>query len=211
MQDHKVFARNKFGTFEVPKKFLNTHQNSPAAVAPKAVRQARRACVFPPWHDTRHSARTSWLICFPSRSYTNSSVYLLCITHISIECTHAARLVHVQVSNAHGWHGVRRMARANEQQKQQEKLLQQQKLKQKHKKEQRQQQKQKQERKREQQQNGGGEAGALSIDGVEARIPHQPLAHAAYTHAAYTRVHTASSHVTVCWLSPVLTAGPLCA
>ena len=46
MQDHKVFARhNKFGTFEVPKEFLNTHEKASAAVAPKAVRQARRACM----------------------------------------------------------------------------------------------------------------------------------------------------------------------
>eukprot|EP00964_Phaeocystis_antarctica_P133792 scaffold98023_cov84-Phaeocystis_antarctica.AAC.1 len=46
MQDHKVFARhNKFGTFEVPKEFLNTHEKASAAAAPKAVRQARRACM----------------------------------------------------------------------------------------------------------------------------------------------------------------------
>ena len=46
MQDHKVFARHKkFGTFQVPKEFLNTHEKAPAAVAPKAVRQARRACM----------------------------------------------------------------------------------------------------------------------------------------------------------------------
>jgi hypothetical protein len=50
MQDHTVFARNTFGTFEVPKEFLNTNKNAPAAVAPKEVlRQARRACVFPPY------------------------------------------------------------------------------------------------------------------------------------------------------------------
>ena len=40
MQDHRVFARNKFGTFEVPKEFLNT-----AAVTPKVVRQAREFCL----------------------------------------------------------------------------------------------------------------------------------------------------------------------
>ena len=46
MQDHKVFARhNKFGTFEVPKEFLNTHEKASVTVAPKAVRQARRACM----------------------------------------------------------------------------------------------------------------------------------------------------------------------
>ena len=79
------------------------------------------------------------------------------------------RLVHVQVSNAHGWHGARNMARANEQQKQQEKQKQQQKLKQKQQQQQKKQKKQK--RKEKQQQNGGGETGALSVDGVEARIP----------------------------------------
>ena len=48
MQDHKVFARhNTFGTFQVPKEFLNANKKAPAAVAPKkAVRQARRACMF---------------------------------------------------------------------------------------------------------------------------------------------------------------------
>ena len=46
MQDHKVFARhNKFGTFEVPKEFLNTNNN---ASAPKVVWQAREACMLPP-------------------------------------------------------------------------------------------------------------------------------------------------------------------
>ena len=46
MQDHKVFARhNKFGTFEVPKEFLNTNNNAPA---PKVVWQAREACMLPP-------------------------------------------------------------------------------------------------------------------------------------------------------------------
>ena len=169
-------------------------------------RRAGHACSLP---GTTHVTLLA-LLGFLLSLYTHSSVPSLQNPYLNRDAL-TLPLVHVQVSNAHGWHGVRRMARANEQQKQQEKLLQQQKLKQKHKKEQRQQQKQKQERKREQQQNGGGEAGALSIDGVEARIPHQPLAHAAYTHAAYTRVHTASSHVTVCWLSPVLTAGPLCA
>ena len=62
------------------------------------------------------------------------------------------------------------MTRANEQQKQQEKQQQQQKQKQKQK----QQQKQKQKRKQEQQQIGGRETGALSVDGVEARIPAIP-------------------------------------
>ena len=42
LQDNKVFTRHeKFGTFEVPKKFLNTNKMAPAAVAPEAVRQAR--------------------------------------------------------------------------------------------------------------------------------------------------------------------------
>ena len=52
--------------------------------------------------------------------------------------------VHVQVSNTHDWHGTRKLARANEQQK----LQQQQKAKQR-------QQEQKQAKKRQQQQNGG--------------------------------------------------------
>ena len=52
--------------------------------------------------------------------------------------------VHVQVSNTHDWHGTRKLARANEQQK----LQQQQKAKQR-------QQQQKQAKKRQQQQNGG--------------------------------------------------------
>ena len=48
LQGYKVFARHaKFGTFQVPKEFLNTNKKDPAAVAPKkAVRQARRACMF---------------------------------------------------------------------------------------------------------------------------------------------------------------------
>ena len=46
MQDHEVLARhNKFGTFEVPKEFLNTQKTASAAVANKAVGQARRTCV----------------------------------------------------------------------------------------------------------------------------------------------------------------------
>ena len=80
------------------------------------------------------------------------------------------RLVYVQVSNAHGWHGARNMARAKEQQKQQ----QQEQQKQKQKKQQKQKQKQKQDLKqpkKQQQQKGGSETGALSIDGVKARIP----------------------------------------
>ena len=44
---------SKFGTFQVPKEFLNTNKKAPAAVAPKqAVRQVRQAsiCVgFTPW------------------------------------------------------------------------------------------------------------------------------------------------------------------
>ena len=111
------------------------------------------------------------------------SVQLGSITH-NLMVMHSCRhLVHVQVSNAHGWHGARNMARANEQQKQQEKQKQQQKLKQKQQqqqKKQKKQQKQKQKQKQkqdlkqpnnQQQQNGGGETGALSVDGVEARIP----------------------------------------
>ena len=74
-------------------------------------------------------------------------------------------LVHMQVSNGHGWHGVRKMVRAKEAQKQQDKQQQQQKQKRK----QVQEQQQKQKRKQEQQQNGGGKTGALSVDGVKAR------------------------------------------
>ena len=101
--------------------------------------------------------------------------------------THSRRrLVHVQVSNAHGWHGARNMARANEQhkQQQQQQKLKQQKQKQQQEQKQKQKQKQKLEQKQskqQQQQNGGGTtrvsslspdpAGALSVDGVEVRIP----------------------------------------
>ena len=112
------------------------------------------------------------------------SVQLGSITH-NLMVMHSCRhLVHVQVSNAHGWHGARNMARANEQQKQQEKQKQQQKLKQKQQQQQKKQKKQK--RKEKQQQNGGGETGAVSVDGVKART-HLPFA------------HTASSDTTVCW------------
>ena len=38
-QDERFFARNKFGTFEIPKDFLNMHQK--AAATPKIVCQAR--------------------------------------------------------------------------------------------------------------------------------------------------------------------------
>ena len=107
--------------------------------------------------------------------------------------THSRRrLVHVQVSNAHGWHGARNMARANEQQKQQQQQQKQQKQKQRQK----QKQKQKQKQDLKQQQNGGGETGALSVDGVEVRIP------AICAHSLL--------YITVCWLSLLLTAGPLC-
>ena len=89
------------------------------------------------------------------------------------------------------------MARANEQQKQQEKQQQKQKLKQqqqqqKLKQQQQQEQKQKQKGKQEQQQNGAGETGALSGDGAKARTK-SPL-----------------TYITVCSLSLLLTAGPLC-
>merc|ERR1740124_1189005 len=120
-QDHKVFAHHdKWGTFQVPKAFLNTNNNAPAAVAPKSVRQ---------------------------------------------------------VSNTHGWHGARNMARANEQRRQQ----QQQKQKQQQQKQQQgQKQKQKLEQKqsKQQQQHSGGVetrvssissnlAGALSVGGIK--------------------------------------------
>ena len=97
-----------------------------------------------------------------------------CTTHVLMVTHSRRRLVHVQVSNAHGWHGARNTARANEQQKQ--KQQQQQKQKQQKQQQQQQQQKQKQKQdlkqpKKQQQQNGGGETGALSFDGVEARLP----------------------------------------
>ena len=81
-------------------------------------------------------------------------------------------LVNLQASNGHGWHGARKIARANEQQKLQEKQQQQQKLKHKQQQQQQQQQqKQKQKQKQDQQQNRGGETGALSVDGVKACRP----------------------------------------
>ena len=102
------------------------------------------------------------------------------------------------------------MARANEQRKQQEKQQQKQKLKhkqqqqkleqqQKQKQKQQQEQQQKQKGKQEQQQNGAGETGALSVDGVKAR-----------TRTPTTFAHTISSDTTVCPLSLLLKAGPLC-
>ena len=57
-EDHKVFAHHdKWGTFQVPKAFLNMNNNAPAAVAPKAVRQASgaHACSLP---LARHSSRS---------------------------------------------------------------------------------------------------------------------------------------------------------
>ena len=138
------------------------------------------------------------------------SVQLGSITHISM-MTHSRRhLVHnVQVSNAHGWHGARNMARANEQRKQQQQ--QQQKQKQQQQKQQ-QEQKQKQklvqkQLKQQQQQDGGGKtrvsslspdsAGAHAVDGVEARI-YPPFA------------HTATSRIAICWLFILLTTAILC-
>ena len=38
-QDERFFALSKFGTFEIPKEFLNMHQKK--AATPKIVRQAR--------------------------------------------------------------------------------------------------------------------------------------------------------------------------
>ena len=38
-QDERFFALSKFGTFEIPKEFLNMHQKK--AATPKMVRQAR--------------------------------------------------------------------------------------------------------------------------------------------------------------------------
>ena len=39
LQDERFFSLSKFGTFEIPKEFLNMHQK--AAATPKMVRQAR--------------------------------------------------------------------------------------------------------------------------------------------------------------------------
>ena len=61
MQDHKVFAHHdKWGTFQVPKAFLNTNNNAPAAMAPEALRQASgaHACSLP---DTAHVAQPALL------------------------------------------------------------------------------------------------------------------------------------------------------
>ena len=96
-----------------------------------------------------------------------------------------------QFSNTHGWHGARRMARANEQQEQKQRQQQQQKKKQK---------KAKQQAKQQQQQNCGETrvsslsptpAGALSVAGVKARTP--PFA------------RKTSSDTALCWLSLLLT------
>ena len=118
--------------------------------------------------------------------------------------------MYVQVSNAHGWHGARNMARANEQQKQkqqqqqqQQKQNQQQQQQQKQKQQQKKKHEQKQEQKQpeqQQQQSGGvgtlvssispNPAGALSVDGVEARIA-----------AIRAHIHSPLYVTTVCWLS----------
>ena len=140
LQDHKVFARHdKFGMLEVPKEFLNTNKQAPAAVK-KAVRQACRAYITKDRED----------------SCTINYVDGDALTH------RAPRLV--QASNAHGWHGARNKARANEEQKQQQQ--------QKQKKKQQQQQRRQQQR-RQQQTSGAGKKtriSSLSVDGVEARI-----------------------------------------
>ena len=47
MQYHNVFAHHdKWGTFQVPKAFLNTNNIATAAVAPQAVRQARGKMLY---------------------------------------------------------------------------------------------------------------------------------------------------------------------
>ena len=75
MQDHKVFAHHdKWGTFQVPKAFLNTNNNAPAAVAPKAVRQASRAhaCSLPGTALVARSLHCYRLRNVRSDSYTNA-------------------------------------------------------------------------------------------------------------------------------------------
>ena len=188
MQDHKVFAHHdKWGTFQIPKAFLNTNNNAPAAVAPKAVRQARGACMLPPWHGTRHALLgfgTCVLMAIHMPSALSEFLYISTPT-LAPRPHHPSRwhsrrcLVQLQVSNGHGWHGARKIARAKEQQKQQEKQQQQQKLKHKQQQQQqiqqqqkrKQEQEQKRKRKQDQRQNGGGETGALSVDGVKACRP----------------------------------------
>ena len=78
------------------------------------------------------------------------------------------------------------MARANEQQKKTQQQKRQQKQKQNLK-----------QPKKQQQRNSGGEMGALPVDGVEARIPA-------------ICANSLLWYITVCWLSLLLTAGPLC-
>ena len=85
MQDHKVFAHHdKWGTFLIPKAFLNTNNNASAAVPPKAVRQARgtHACASSLAHGTRRAARTARLLHVCSDSYTYDSV------HYASSCVH---------------------------------------------------------------------------------------------------------------------------
>ena len=173
MQDHKVFAHHeKWGTFQVPEAFLNTNNNAP-------VRQARWTCPSILGLSKRNPIQYTCPL-LPNTSMVMYSRRQLCAC--------------VQVSNRHGWHGVRKMARANEQQKQQEKQQQQQKQEQKQKQQrQKQEQKRKQEqqkRKQEQKQNGGGETGAPLVDDVKARVYPTICAHAAYL---------SCSHVCMCW------------
>ena len=194
MQDHKVFARHKkFGTFQVPKEFLNTNKQASAAVAPKrTVRQARQSFACPLWHDMHmHMCRAACisrrhkvqycLISYTSRESlhlgTFTPLHLGCTIHLGVVTRSSLRLVILQVSKADGWHGARRMARADKQQTQ---------PKQKQQKQQKQkQQKQTQQKQRKQKQPTDGSqtrvpsftsdpAGAV---GVEARIP--AIAHTA--------------------------------
>ena len=80
--------------------------------------------------------------------------------------------IHVQVSNAHGWHGDRKLARANEQEEQKQKQMQKQKeeakQQRKQQKSKKRQQQQKQAKQREQQ-NGGGETRVSTLSSSGAR------------------------------------------
>ena len=95
MQDHKVFAHHdKWGTFQVPKAFLNMNNNAPAAVALKAVRQASwaHACSLSLWHGTRRAACTAigFGKCFLIAIHTLLEYALLEFLYIGTPPLHAA-------------------------------------------------------------------------------------------------------------------------
>ena len=166
--------------FRVPLEFLNTDRKASAAVVPKqAVRQVRQAClcvVRPALPHTSH--RVVLYACLCTRELLHIGTHVLMVNALTPSSCACA-----QVSNAHGWHGARgvRIARANEQQKQlqKQKQLQQQQQQQQQKQQKQQKQKQKQKQKQQKQTNETRvsslspdlDPGAISVDGVEARIP----------------------------------------